>query len=112
MLKTTHIFSFARILKTLGIKDELQNYMNEFDGTKVKSQKEVGLDILFTIFDKATTEEGENALIDFVSEMSGKPSEELKEMEATEFLNTVLEVANVEEWKAFFSSVAKLLKSN
>lgn len=108
-LKSTDIFALSRIINELGLKEEISKVMQNFDGKQ--TQEEVGLEVLFAIFEKATTEKGESAIFKFFSNIMEKPEEELKEMDAIEFMNLVFEVADVEKWKDFFTSVAKLMKS-
>ena len=74
----------------------------------IDKKEEIGFELLFGIFEKATSEKGENELYKFLSDIFEMSVEEVSKMDPIEFIDTIFEVANLEKWKAFFSRLAKL----
>lgn len=110
-LKTTDIFSAARVITALNVKDDIKKIALESKGKKLK-QDDVGFDVLFTIFEKAVEKQSEQKIYEFLANIFECTVEEVENLPPTETIQKALEAANVEEWKAFFTSVASLIRKN
>lgn len=100
-LQSKDIFAFCRIINDLGIKDEMKdvcrnaaNITDSFDG---------GYDLLFCIFEKATSVKGEKALFKFFADIFEEDYEAVAESDPIDFIDKVLKVAEPEKWMAFSS---------
>lgn len=108
-LETHDIFEAARLVKALGIKEELKKFCMDANSVKEITSASVGYDLLYIIFDKATEEKAEMQIYKFLSSFFEIEPEEIAKLDPCEMLDKCLEVADVEKWKAFFSRVAKLI---
>jgi hypothetical protein len=113
-LQASDIFVFARVLNKIGIKDEVKNMVLKASNVKeiVENQDELGFDFLFAIFEKATGEKAEKELFKFFAGIMEIETEEAMKMDPCDFIDAILEMAEPEKWKAFFTRVAKLIQSN
>ena len=111
-LQTQDVFAFVRLIDKVGIKDELKTLVMSKDKIADLTTESFGYDIVFTLISGASTKPAEEALYEFFANIMECDKETLRTMEATEFLEKAVKVADVEKWKNFFSSVAKLMKSN
>lgn len=102
------LFSGMRLVMGLGIKDEVKRIGMSINKTSDLTE-EMGFDLLFSILDKAISENGERQVFKFVSGLAEVPVEELEAMDPTDFLKIIIEIADVEKWKSFFSQVASLM---
>ncbi len=107
-LQTSDIFAFVRLINKIGIKDELKEKAIA-PNTDIES---LGYDLIFMVIEKASDEKAEKEIYSFFAPIFGNTEEELRTMDAIEFLEKVTQVASLERWKSFFTSVAKLMKSN
>lgn len=105
-LQTPDIFAFVRMLNKIGIKDELKAKAISQDA----NVESLGYDIIFMVLEKLSDKEAESEIYTFFAPIFETSEEELKSMDAIEFLDSVTKIASIERWKAFFSSVAKLMK--
>lgn len=99
-LQAKDLFEFSRLVKQIGIKEELKSVC--MNSNTMQDVYESGFEILYGIFDKATEQQAEKKLFEFFSKVFEMPMEEVEEMDPVEFINAILQVANVEKWKSFF----------
>ena len=58
----------------------------------------------------ASKKNAEEALYEFFSGILEVPADDIRHMDPVEFIESAMKVADVEKWKNFFASVAKLTK--
>jgi hypothetical protein len=111
-LMATDIFAFCRVVNAIGIKDEVKKIAMKANSVKdiADNQEELGFELLFTVFEKATQKKSENELFNFFAGIFEMPVEEVKELDPVDFIDKVLESAEIDKWKAFFSRVASLMR--
>ena len=109
-LETGDIFGFCRLVNNIGIKEEIKRIAMEADSVKDLSKPEVGFEVIYALFDKATTEKSENELYKFCAKLLECTPEEVSHMDPIEFIDKLLECADTEQWKAFFTRVARLIR--
>lgn len=109
-LETTDIFGFCRLVNSIGIKDEIKRIAMEANSVSDLSKPEVGFDVIYALFEKATEEKSEKELYKFCARLFECDAKDVAHMDAIEFIDKLLEVANVEQWKAFFTRVARLIQ--
>lgn len=71
---------------------------------------EVGFDLIFSIMDKAVSENAEEKIFDFLANVFEEDTEIVREMPPAEFLDKVMQAASIDEWKSFFQRVVSLMK--
>lgn len=99
-------FQLARIIKKLKIKDELKEITSNI--TEESNKMEIGMDLMYAIFDKATEKQTEQEIYKFLSRPFEVKPEEVEKMGLFEVVENFSKVANLEEWKAFLKQAAKL----
>ena len=109
-LQTQDIFAFVRLIDEVGIKDELKTLIMSKDKMTDLTQESFGYDMVFTLISGASKRKAEEALYEFFANIMECDKEEIRTMEPTEFIEKAIKVADVEKWKSFFGSVAKLMK--
>lgn len=106
-LQTKDIFAFVRVLNKIGVKEELKQKAT----APTADVESVGYDIIFMLLEKAAEPEAEKEIYSFLAPIYEKTVEELKSMDAIEFMESLTKIASIERWQSFFSSAAKLMKS-
>lgn len=107
-LQTHDIFAFGRVIKEIGIKEEVKCICMK--ANTIGDLYESGFELIFGIFEKCTSEEAENALIKFFADILEEDPQAVKECDPVEFMDKIFEVAEPEKWKAFFTRVASLIQ--
>lgn len=109
-LQTQDVFAFVRLIDEVGIKDELKTLIMSKDKMTDLTQESFGYDLIFTMISGASKKKAEEALYEFFANILECDKEDVRTMEPTEFIEKAIQVAEVEKWKRFFESVAKLMK--
>lgn len=109
-LQTQDIFAFVRLIDEVGIKDELKTLIMSKDTIADITSESFGYDMVFTLVSGASKKKAEEALYEFFANIMECSPDEIRTMEPTEFIEKAIKVADVEKWKSFFGSVAKLMK--
>lgn len=99
-------FQLARIIKKLKIKDELKEITSNI--TEESNKMEIGMDLMYVFFDKATEKQAEQEIYKFLSRPFEIKPEEVEKMDLFEVVENFSKVANLEEWKVFLKQAAKL----
>lgn len=115
VLKSTDLFAALRVVKEIGVKDELKQFASALSDGRVsaKTQREVGAELIFGLLANCGTEGAEKAFFTFLSGPLEIPVPELRDMDLDEFAEKIkdfVESVDVEHWKAFFGSLADLIK--
>lgn len=105
-LVTSDLFKLTRILKEIGIKEELKKRV----GTDEKDLEKVGADLVFEMLDLATEQKAESMIYDFFSSPFEMTSEEIANLPIAEMIDKLKQLAEENDLSSFFSSVAKLMK--
>lgn len=109
-LETQDVFAFIRLIDEVGIKDELKTLILSKDSIKDLTSESFGYDMIFTLISGASKKKAEEALYEFFANIMECDKDVIRHMEPTEFIEKAIKVADIEKWKSFFSSVAKLMK--
>lgn len=112
-LKTCDLFAALRVVKEVGIKDEMKRLALAVQGDKVSkmTQTEAGLELIMGVLANCGTESAEKAFYDFLSGVMEIPQEELKNMDLEVFSKKVIELVetiDLDHWKGFFLSLVRL----
>lgn len=107
-LQARDIFAATRLVVAVDVKEELKKICMEANNTK-ELKEEIGFDFLYSILEKAIRPETEKALYDFLANIFEMDVSRVREMPPVEFVDKILEAADPEEWKNFFSRVSKLI---
>lgn len=110
-LQSSDIFSACRLMSAIGVKEEFKALAEKATLTKDKNtMMDAGYELIFTLLEKATTSKAEQEWYKFLGNIFEVKPEEVKTMDPCDVLDNMLEVANVQKWRDFFSRVLQLMK--
>ena len=110
-LRTSDIFAACRLIQKIGVREEIQNVVKAAEDSKTKKVKtDMGVELLFGIIEKATSENNEAEIYNFLAPLFECEAEAVRDMPPVELLDKLQEVASIEDWKNFFGRVAALMK--
>ena len=114
-LKSTDLFAGLRVVKAIGVKEEMKEFAQALaDGAvTAKTQREMGVELMLGILANCGDKAAETAFYEFLSAPMEIPVEELQEMDLIKFAEAIkdlVEYIDMEAWKAFFTSLADLMK--
>ena len=111
-LETQDIFAFVRMIDEVGIKDQLKELVMSKDNIADITAESFGYDLIFALIEGASKKNAEESIYEFFAGIMEIDKEEIRHMEPTQFIESVIKIADVEKWKNFFTYVAKQMKSN
>lgn len=112
-LKSTDLFAALRIVKEIGVKDEMKRMAESIQGVTDANQTEVGIELLMSVLANCGTEGSEKAFYSFLSGVTEVSVEDLRNMDLTDFADLIKEFVqsvDVEHWRSFFTQLAGLIK--
>lgn len=126
-LQTQDLFTAARLIKEIGIKEEIKEICQKDkivkidfpqNATEEEKQKIIekyawdkGFDFVYMIFDKATEKNAEDKVYEFLAGVFEKTAEEVKTGDLIETLEELTSEEDIKAWKDFFTRLAGFLKS-
>lgn len=111
-LETHDVFAFVRMIDEVGIKDQLKELVMSKDNIADITAESFGYDLIFALIEGASKKNAEESIYEFFAGIMEIDKEEIRHMEPTQFIESVIKIADVEKWKNFFTYVAKQMKSN
>ena len=109
-LRSSDIFSACRLLSAIGVREEFKSIAEKTNTMKELTQFDVGYELVFGLIEKATSSKAEKEWYSFFANIFECKPKDIEEMNPCDFLDKMIEVADVEQWKAFFHRVASLMK--
>ena len=119
-LNTMDMFNAVRLIKELGVKDEIKKAALQMtlpkkeDGSESKmtedDTKSIGFDMVFTIFEKIIDKNVELKLYEFLSGPLEMKAEEIGNMDPFDLCEKIYQIADISKWKNFLSKAARLIK--
>lgn len=107
------VFMALRVLKKIGVKDELMELAQNMREGKVESQEKVGARLIFGILANAGDEEAERAFFEFLAGPLEAPGKELAQMDLLDLgdlIDKYISEMDRERWSDFFRSLFALMK--
>ncbi len=111
-LKTTDVFAAMRVIKAAGIKDEIKRIALEANEKKEIDVREVGAELIFSIFDGLAEKKAEAMAYEFLSGPLEMSSAEIGELPIAELIEKIKELGKLEDaegWRNFFKSLGDLI---
>ena len=110
-LQTTDVFSAARLIVEIGVREEIQEVAKRAEESKdSKAQIDMGFDLFFGILSKAIEENNEEKIYKFIANIFECGCDEVRKMDPFDLFEKLKEVASPEKWTNFFKCVAKLMR--
>lgn len=110
-LNNSDLFAFVRLVKKAKITDKIKELTLSINNINEINTESFGYDVMFTIIEAAAEKESEQAVYEFLSGPLEMTTEELALADPVETIEKVMQIADVERWKTFFTSAANLMKS-
>lgn len=107
-LETSDVFAACRLMKKLGLKEKLKTIAEE--ANEVKDVFDKGYDLLWSIFDTATEQNGEKDIYAFLSGPLEMTPEEVSHLHLDELLESLKQMAVENNLLGFFKSAARLMR--
>lgn len=104
-LQTKDLFNAMRIISAMGLRDTLK----ELNKKTYKSNMELGMELLITIFDKAVEKKSEKLIYEFLAGPFECKASDVEVMDINDLLNNILEVAEPKAWRDFFQKLQRLM---
>lgn len=107
------VFMALKVLKKVGVKDELLNLAQWMREGKEESSEKVGAKLIFSVLANAGDEEAEKAFFEFLSGPLEKSAKELADedlLDLADEVDTFVKSVDKERWKSFFHSLLASLK--
>lgn len=114
-LKTEDLFNALRVVKAIGVKDEIVELATALNGKTKQSQEEIGAKLLLGVLANCGDDAAEAAFYKFISGPTEKTPDELKNMELMDFavlLREMIAFIDLEAWRGFFQSLKGILKKS
>lgn len=110
-LQTTDIFAACRMLSRIGVREEIREVAMKAEESKTKKIRvDMGFDLMFGILEKATQENAEDEIYNFIAGIFECDAEEIRVMDPLELFEKSTEVADFEKWKNFFKLAVGSMK--
>lgn len=113
-LQTRDLFNAVRLVKEIGIREEIKNIalkVNVSDKDKQKVNiEEIGIELVFSIFDRATEKNIEEKIYEFLAGPFECKSDDVAQMDPVDLLENLTKVADIKKWKDFLLKAAQLMK--
>lgn len=107
-LKGKDLFKFTKILRKLGVKDEIKGVISGFNAKGKKKNEileQLGTDVIFTIIERLDLAETE--ISEFMGELLGMKAEEWLDLELEEMMESFRLLLTEDGFASFFKQAAK-----
>lgn len=111
-LQTHDVFIAMRLVNTAGIRDEFQKMALQARNGKLKPEQ-VGIDFIFNLIGACGNENVEALFYEFIGGILEIDPKEIKTMDPLKLVTEIeklKEIISVEEWKAFFQSLLRMIR--
>ncbi len=109
-LGTKDTFAAMRIIKTAGVIDEIKKIAARINSANDMNAEDIGIEVIFNVLGKLCEKDCEKLVFEFASGLFEMDVKTVEEMPPTEFCQKLLECANIEEWKRFFTFAARAIQ--
>lgn len=107
-LKTRDILSACRCLKALGVKAEVREIAQKSEGAQ--DAWNMGFELLWNVFDRATETEGERYLYEFLAGPFEMTAAEVADLEISALIDLLRQLAKENDLTRFFRAAGASMK--
>lgn len=111
-LKTSDIFSFARVIKASGIREDLVNYLQKISAQDDLNTERVGINTILMIIEALSDKKAEKAIYEALGPIFEKSAAEVEEMAPSELISSLKQLAEENDLTDFFGSLSNILGRN
>lgn len=109
-LRTGDLFSFARVIKASGIREDLINYLQKI--TKDADVERVGINTIMILIEALADKKAERAVYEGLAPVFEMEVDEVENMPPSELISMLKQMAEENDLPSFFGSVFGTLGSN
>lgn len=114
-LKTKDIFPFCRLVKALGIRDEIKSIAaraNNINDAKALAAAQFGsgFDLIFNLFERAASADCEDAVYSLIASLLDVTMDEAKDVEIDALTDVLKEIVDGNSFLGFFKSAAAAMR--
>lgn len=111
-LRTSDLFSFARVIKTSGIREELVGYIQELSVQENIDQSRVGINTIFMIIEALADKKAEGAIYDALAPVFEMTADDVAAMSPSDLIGCLKQLAEENDLVNFMDSVSGILGKN
>ena len=111
-LKTADIFSFARVIKASGIREELVGYLQELTVKKEADIEKVGINTILMLIGALSDKKAERAIYEALGPIFEMSAEEVEDMPPSELFASLKKLAEENNLTDFFGSLLGTIGKN
>ena len=109
-LRTADLFSFARVIKASGIREELVGYLKTI--TAESDKERVGMNTILMLIEALSDKKAESAIYDALAPVFEMGADEVEMMSPSELFAKLKQMAEENDLPNFFNSVFGTLGRN
>lgn len=102
-LRTGDLFSFARVIKASGIREDLINYLQKI--TKDADTERVGINTIMILIEALADKKAEQAVYECLAPVFEMEVDEVENMPPSELISMLKQMAEENDLPSFFGSV-------
>lgn len=111
-LRTSDLFSFARVIKASGIREELINYLQKLSSQNNADTERVGINTILMVTEALSEKKAEKAIYDALAPVFEMTTQEVEEMPPAELIGKLKQLAKENDLVNFMDSVFGTLGKN
>ena len=111
-LRTSDLFSFARVIKASGIREELMDYIQKLSKQDTTDQKRIGINTILMIAEALADKKAEKAIYEALAPVFEISPAEVEELPPAELMALLKQLAEENDLVNFMGSVFGTLGKN
>lgn len=111
-LKTADIFSFARVIKASGIREDVVDYLQKISAQEDADIEKVGINTILMIIEALSEHKAETAIYVALGPIFEKTPKEVEDMPPAELFALLKQLAEENDLSSFFASLSGILGKN
>lgn len=111
-LKTADIFSFARIIKASGIREELVTYLQKIAAQDDVNTERVGVNTILMIIEAMSDKKAEKAIYEALAPVFEMTAAEVEDMPPAALIASLKQLSEENDLVNFMGSVSGILGKN
>lgn len=111
-LRTSDLFSFARVVKASGIREELINYLQKLSAQENADTERVGINTILMLTEALSEKKAEKAIYEALAPVFEVTAQEVEEMPPAELIKKLKQLAEENDLVNFMGSVFGTLGKN
>ena len=111
-LRTSDLFSFARVIRASGVREELTDYIQKISKQGNPDAEKVGFNTMLMVIEALSDKKAEKAIYDALAPVFEMTASEVENMPPQDLFNMLDQMAKENDLANFFGSVFSTLGKN